>query len=164
MYIWSYFEVLVSLKAWKQCKEDFGVKSLKRSMAEAMESRFDIFEHTDEYILATFLDPRFRVWFYRDNDTIAHAKNLICERVYENLSSIEETPINNSSKGGEIDSNQHTFAQAMQKIYSKYISIYSKYTYFKVRSHSQYFKVRTLLHHPPFDGKFLRIFLINTYS
>ena len=94
----------------------FGVKTLKRSMAEAMESRFDIFEHTDEYILATFLDPRFRVWFYRDNNTIAYAKNLICERVYENLSSIEETPINNSSNGGEIDSNQHTFAQAMQKI------------------------------------------------
>ena len=81
MYLWSYFEVLVSLKTWKQCKEDFGVKNLKRSMAEAMESRFDIFEHTDEYILATFLDPRFRVWFYRDNNTIAYAKNLICERV-----------------------------------------------------------------------------------
>ena len=38
-------------------KDDFGVKTLKRDLQNAMEARFDHYESDDKYTLATFMDP-----------------------------------------------------------------------------------------------------------
>ena len=45
--------------------QDMGVKTMKRGLKEAMETRFFSLEFNDRYTVATFLDPRYKDKFFR---------------------------------------------------------------------------------------------------
>ena len=45
--------------------KDHGVKTMKRGLKEAMETRFKPLEFNEKYTIATFLDPRYKHKFFR---------------------------------------------------------------------------------------------------
>ena len=61
--------------------EDYGVLGEKRALKEGMETRFSGIEETEHYFVSTLLDTRFKGCFYRDDDTLQRAKDVLTERL-----------------------------------------------------------------------------------
>ena len=98
--------------------EDNGVKTLKKSLLASMKQRFDCYEDNDVYILATFLDPRYRTWFFRKTSTVENVTECIKDRLYEELSN-SANEANNTSSSSSNSEEKDGFAQRMHAIYKK---------------------------------------------
>ena len=74
--------------------------TIKQAMKTAMEDRFLNMEKTEHFSIATFLDPRFKRYFFRSLDACHAAKKSILTQMDSLLPSLNEPkPI---SKGSNI--------------------------------------------------------------
>ena len=73
--------ITLIMRNLKETLADHGVKQLKRTLKEGMEDRFDDYETQDMYALATYLDPRFKGFFFRNPENAAQAKEKIAEKL-----------------------------------------------------------------------------------
>ena len=73
--------ITLIMRNLKETLADHGVKQLKRTLKEGMEDRFDDYETQDMYALATYLDPRFKGFFFRNPENAAQAKKKIAEKL-----------------------------------------------------------------------------------
>ena len=99
----------------------------KAQLLEEMEKRFAELENKEEFILATFLDTRFRGFMFRNVKTLKLAKNLLSEKLQKVMSN-QSTPIPNEQNDNEISSislknnnleRQDTLEEAMNNIIQK---------------------------------------------
>ena len=77
--------VTLIIKNLKVTLADHGVKQLKRALLSGMEERCAHYESQDIYALATFLDPRFKGFFFRDPENATQAKAKITEKLEKML-------------------------------------------------------------------------------
>ena len=61
------FTIKLGLKTKE--KDDFGVITLKKALLKNLETRLGHLEEREEYFLATYLDPRFKWYFFSKSDT-----------------------------------------------------------------------------------------------
>ena len=122
--------VTTIMKQLETKKKDQGIKTMKRALLEEMEKRFAELENKEEFILATFLDTRFRGFMFRNVKTLKLAKNLLSEKLQKVMSN-QSTPIPNEQNDNEISSislknnnleRQDTLEEAMNNIIQKSLS------------------------------------------
>mgnify|MGYP001208981527 CR=1 FL=1 len=77
--------VTIIIKQLETGKNDFGVKTLKRDLRDAMEVRFGDIEDQDKYTLSTFLDCRFKGLLYRKKETLKNVKQKLIHLIMEEL-------------------------------------------------------------------------------
>ena len=77
--------VTIIMKQMEALKNDFGVKTLKRDLHNAMEVRFGDIEEDDKYTLSTFLDPRFKGLLFRKKETLPRVKEKIVHLLEKGL-------------------------------------------------------------------------------
>ena len=77
--------VTLLMKNLKVTLADHGVKQLKRALADGMEERFGHYETQDIYALATYLDPRYKGFFFRNPENAEEAKEKIVQKLEEML-------------------------------------------------------------------------------
>ena len=87
--------VTLIMKNLKVTLADHGVKQLKRALSTGMEERFEHYETEDIYALATYLDPRYKGFFFRNPENALLAKEKIVEKLEKML--VEEREQNQAS-------------------------------------------------------------------
>ena len=96
-------------------KDDFGVKTLKRDLQNAMEARFDHYESDDKYTLSTILDPRYKGLMFRKKGTLGKVKEKLIHLLESELEKVLDSN-QNTSMGMAEESSSHTLAATMAKI------------------------------------------------
>ena len=87
--------------------QDHGVKQLKRALKDGMEQRFSGMEDLEMYALATFLDPRYKGFMFRDPEKANIAKEKVAEKLEKLLIEMEnegESSINGRNAGSSNES------------------------------------------------------------
>ena len=72
---------VIMTKLKKITVADHGVKQLKRALLQGMEERFDEMEEKEMYALATYLDPRYKGFFFQNPENASTAKQKIAEKL-----------------------------------------------------------------------------------
>ena len=86
-------------------RDDHGVKKFKKILLKAMDERFGSYEENEHYTLATFLDPRYRGYFFRKESTLPEVLSNLEEKVYEEMNRdiLESTNSSTNSSGNSSD-------------------------------------------------------------
>ena len=94
-------------------KEDCGVIGFKKNLKRAI-------ENNDDYILATFLDPRFKYHFFQKDSTHGYVKNMIKLKLSESLPTEECNSQTTSANESVTDKgSSFEFKKEMDKIIKK---------------------------------------------
>ena len=64
---------------------DWGVKTLKSGLLDSVKTRFAEMESEKHYTVSTYLDPRYKMYYYRDTSTIDDVREIITEEILSQL-------------------------------------------------------------------------------
>ena len=64
---------------------DWGVKTLKSGLLDSVKTRFAEMESEKHYTISTYLDPRYKMYYYRDTSTIDDVREIITEEILSQL-------------------------------------------------------------------------------
>ena len=100
---------------------DWGVKTLKSGLLDSVKTRFAEMESEKHYTVSTYLDPRYKMYYYRDTSTIDDVREIITEEI---LSQLGGVPIAKSDSVSSVSSQESSFSEgtfeaAMRKIAEK---------------------------------------------
>ena len=100
---------------------DWGVKTLKNGLLESVKSRFCEMESEKHYTVSTYLDPRYKMYYYRDTSTIDEVREIIIQEMSDKLGGV---PIAKSDSVSSVSSQESSFTEgsfeaAMRKIAEK---------------------------------------------
>ena len=87
---------------------DWGVKTLKSGLLESVKSRFAEMESEKHYTVSTYLDPRYKMYYYRDTSTIDDVREIITEEI---LSQLGGVPIAKSDSVSSVSSQESSFSE-----------------------------------------------------
>ena len=100
------FIVTVIIEKLKVTLADHGVKQLKKALKEGMEQRFSDMEDQDIYALSTYLDPRYKGFFFRDPEKAIIAKEKIAVKLVKLLTEDnmdqDESSMNGDNVGADL--------------------------------------------------------------
>ena len=65
--------------------EDQGIKTMKRDLLANMRRRFHDIENHDEYVIATYLDPRWKGAFFRKSSSMERARSFLKEKMKQEV-------------------------------------------------------------------------------
>ncbi|CAL8374356.1 unnamed protein product [Gadus morhua 'NCC'] len=74
----------------RENEEDTGIKTMKKTLLEAVQKRFKTIENEPLYAVATLLDPRFKDRYFTGADSIKHAKDALTQEV-ENMEALQSS-------------------------------------------------------------------------
>ena len=112
------FTIKLGLKTNK--KDDFGVITLKKALLKNLSDRLSFLEDREEYYLATYLDPRFKWYFFEGNETRQNCKTKILSKLQEKMSNQNDLSESvASSSSNDSTTNLNDFDQQMKNIIMK---------------------------------------------
>ena len=92
-------------KALQVHSSDTGVKTLKRGLHESMTQRFGDMETIPEYSVATFLDPRYKHFYFQNTSTLEEVTEIIVTEVSSKLGG----PLISKSESVSAQSSEDSF-------------------------------------------------------
>ena len=110
--------VTVIIKALSKTEDDWGVRTTKRAMIKALEQRFSSMEMENHYSIATFLDPRYKSYFFRDPETAVRVKEILSNKLEVELEELEDFHGMEDENPATVqnESKTETIAQLMNEI------------------------------------------------
>ena len=108
-------------KALQVHSSDTGVKTLKRGLHESMTQRFGDMETIPEYSVATFLDPRYKHFYFQNTSTLEEVTEIIVTEVSSKLGGppISKSDSVSSQSSEDSFSTEGSFGAAMRKFVEK---------------------------------------------
>ena len=103
-------------------KDEIGVITLKKNLLKNLQNRQGFLEDREEYYLATYLDPRFKWYFFTKHDTRQKCKTKILSKLKEKLSTSNDNlseSVASSTSSNESTNLNDSFDQKMKKIIMK---------------------------------------------
>lgn len=107
--------VTIIIRKLRATKDDHGVKQFKTDLKTGMEQRFHEMEEDEKYALATYLDPRYKGYFFRNPDSALRAKEKIAEKLEALL--IEDQSVHSEIEDSSMELEQPN--QSSIEIHSK---------------------------------------------
>ena len=107
------FTIKLGLKTKE--KDDFGVITLKKALLKNLETRLGHLEEREEYFLATYLDPRFKWYFFSKSDTREKCKRIILSKLQKPSDDLSESVASSNSSVSDENLND-SFDQKMKNI------------------------------------------------
>ncbi|XP_016106049.1 uncharacterized protein [Sinocyclocheilus grahami] len=68
-----------------ETKADSGIKTMKKTLLEAIDKRFSTVENEPLYALSTLLDPRYKDRFFTSAESAKHGKDALAKELEEDL-------------------------------------------------------------------------------
>ena len=98
---------------------EFGVKAFKKNLKGAMETRFCDAESNEHLAVATFIDPRYKNCFFRNEETLLFVKEILIRRLIE-MNGSESTPnASTEEKAKKSNNGVETFKETMRRLKMK---------------------------------------------
>ena len=69
---------------------DNGIKTMKRALLENMKKRFKDIEFKDEFVLSTYLNPKYKCHFFMNPNIKERAQNLMLKLILEIVNDIDK--------------------------------------------------------------------------
>ena len=117
--------VTVIIKALSKNEDDWGVRTTKRAMVKALEERFSSMELEEHYSVSTFLDPRYKSYFFRDSETAGRVKEILSNKLEKQLEDSQDMEDTNPDTV-QNDNKTDTIANLMNEIMGENIHEKSK--------------------------------------